>query len=70
MRRLVLAAGCLFALWIFVVLSIVLYHVLLATIRGSRTESCANCGTQDVRPSWQAGIVDTILDALHHYPYR
>jgi hypothetical protein len=70
MRRIVLAAGCLLALGGGVLLSIVLYHIILATIRGSRTAFCANCGKNDVRPSWRAGIVDALLDALHHYPYR
>ena len=58
------------ALWAGVLIGIVFFHILLATIRGSKTKFCANCGTTDVRPSWPAGLVDRLLAVLRHYPYR
>ena len=70
MDRIAIAAGCLVALWILVLLGKVLYHIVLATVRGSRAEFCANCGKTDVRASWSTGIVDFLLAAFHHYPYR
>ena len=68
--RIAIGVGALLALSGLVLFGIVLFHVTLATIRGSKTESCANCGKADVRPSWPAGIIDRLLDSLHHYPYR
>jgi hypothetical protein len=70
LRKLLIAAGCLFAVWAIVLLGIVLYHILLATVRASRAEYCARCGKSDIRASWAAGIVDAVLAGLHHYPYR
>ena len=70
LRKLLIAAGCLFTVWALVLLGIVLYHILLATVRGSRTEFCARCGKSDIRASWAAGIVDAVLAGFRHYPYR
>ena len=70
MRRIAIAAGILLTIWIIWLLCTLLFHIILATVRGRRTEFCANCGKGDVRPSWRAGIVDALLAGLHHYPYR
>ena len=70
MRRIAYAAAILLAVWGVGLLLITVFHVFLTTVRGSKTESCPNCGKTDTRPSWPAGIVDTLLSGLHHYPYR
>ena len=64
------AAGILLALWALVLIGMIVYHLVLATLRGDRTEFCNRCGKTDVRPSWPAGILDPLLAVLHHYPYR
>ena len=57
-----------FALVCFVI--VVTLKVMWISARSGREARCALCGSRDVRPSWNIGLMDRIYGLFKCVPYR